>query len=247
MHSPIDNVVGIDNAAALYSAAKHPKSFVSLDGADHLLTNPKDAAYTGRTLAAWADHYIVETHPAAPAPAPRAQVVVAETGQGKFLNHVVVGDHHLLADEPESVGGFDAGPSPYDLLAAALASCTSMTLRMYADRKGLPLKRVTVEVAHDKMHAEDCEDCVNGKGPLVDVFQRRIKLDGDLDAEQRASLIAIADRCPVHRTLEASSRIATAEFRSMVVSRSQPLCRAETSTTQTRTCRHERPGRAAHP
>lgn len=143
-------------------------------------------------------------------PSASAPVVVAETGQGTFLNHVVVGDHHFLADEPVDIGGFDAGPSPYDILGAALGACTSMTLRLYADRKGLPLDRVTVEVSHAKTHAQDCDACIEGAGPLVDRFQRHIVVAGDLDDDQRAALLRIADKCPVHRTLEGTAHISTA-------------------------------------
>lgn len=135
--------------------------------------------------------------------------IVAETGQGKFLNQVVVGDHRLLSDEPVDVGGLDAGPSPYDLLSAALGACTSMTLRLYADRKGLALERVTVEVRHAKTHALDCVACVDGAGHLVDHFQRRITVAGELDEDQRAALLRIANKCPVHRTLEGVSQIST--------------------------------------
>jgi uncharacterized OsmC-like protein/alpha/beta superfamily hydrolase len=209
LHSPIDNIVGIDNAAQIFGAARHPKSFLSLDGADHLLTAPRDAVYAGRMIASWAERFLVDEHPAAPLPAAAAQVVVAETGQGTFLNHVVVGSHHFLADEPIDVGGFDAGPSPYDLVASGLGACTSMTLRLYADRKHLDLQRVTVEVQHAKTHASDCDDCVEGKGPLIDHFERRIVVEGDLDDEQRASLLRIADKCPVHRTLEGVASIST--------------------------------------
>ncbi len=136
-------------------------------------------------------------------------VVVTETGQGKFLNQVVVGDHRLLADEPVDVGGLDAGPSPYDLLSAALGACTSMTLRLYADRKGVALERVSVEVSHAKTHAQDCDDCVEGAGQLVDHFQRRIIVTGDLNEDQHAALLRIANKCPVHRTLEGAARIST--------------------------------------
>ena len=209
MHSPVDNVIDIDHASRLYQWARHPKSFISLDQADHLLTRHDDAVFAARVLATWAERYVVDEDPRAPVPARSAPVVVAETGQGMFLNHVVAGDHHFLADEPLSVGGFDAGPSPYDLLASALGACTSMTLRLYAQRKRLPLDRVLVEVTQAKVHAEDSDTCVRGDGSLIDHFQRRIRLDGDLTVEQRDSLLRIADRCPVHRTLESSSRITT--------------------------------------
>jgi putative redox protein len=215
MHSPIDNTVSIDHASEIFGAARHPKSFVSLDGADHLLTNRSDARFAANMIGAFADRYIVDESGAADAPRASAPVVVAETTQGPFLNHVVVGRHRLLADEPESVGGFDAGPSPYDLLGAALGACTSMTLRMYADRKQVPLDRVTVAVTHGKVHATDCAECADnaqlvGHTGMIDRFERVITVDGDdLTDEQRAKLLEIADKCPVHRTLESASAIAT--------------------------------------
>jgi putative redox protein len=207
LHSPEDTVVEVAHAEALFSAAGHPKAFVSLDGADHLLTNRADGAYAAEVIAAWAGRWIVDESGGEAPPRPSAQVVVAETGQGRFLNHVVVGAHRLLADEPEAAGGFDAGPSPYDLLAAALGACTSMTLRMYADRKGLALDRVRVEVSHDKVHATDCAEC--GPRSVIDRFERVVHLDGDLDAAQRQRLLEMADRCPVHRTLESRAQIVT--------------------------------------
>lgn len=220
LHSPIDNTVGIENAAIIFDAAKHPKSFVSLDGADHLLTDPNDAAYAATIIAAFGKRYIDDQSGALEAPAASAPVVVAETAQGRFLNHVVVGQHRLLADEPVSIGGFDAGPAPYDFLGAALGACTSMTLRMYADRKKLPLDRVTVEVSHDKVHADDCLECVDNDSvfddiasrrvTMIDRFERVITIDGDdLTDADKQKLLAIADKCPVHRTLETASAIAT--------------------------------------
>ncbi len=215
MHSPIDNTVSIDHASEIFRAARHPKSFVSLDGADHLLTDRDDAGFAASMIGAFANRYIVDESGALDAPRASAPVVVAETTQGPFLNHVVVGRHRLLADEPESVGGFDAGPSPYDLLGAALGACTSMTLRMYADRKGVPLDRVTVGVTHGKVHADDCIECSDndllaGRSGMIDRFDRVITVDGDeLTEAQRAKLLEIADKCPVHRTLESASSIVT--------------------------------------
>lgn len=213
MHSPVDNVVGVAHAAAVYGAARHPKSFVTLDGADHLLTDTADAEYAASMIGTWAARYLVDESGAAAVPTASAQVVVAETTQGTFLNHVVSGRHRFLADEPESFGGFDAGPGPYDFLATALGACTSMTLRMYADRKSLPLDRVTVEVSHDKVHVDDVAtdtgDTPPGSGGKIDRFTRVLHLEGDLDDDQRSSLLRIADRCPVHRTLEQASRIVT--------------------------------------
>jgi putative redox protein len=137
------------------------------------------------------------------------QVVVTETGEGKFLERVVAGDHHFLADEPVSAGGLDDGPSPYDLLAAALGTCTAMTVRLVADRRGMALDRVTVEVDHGREHATDCVACADGHAPMIDRFECRIRLDGELSPADRARLLAIADHCPVHRTLAASSTIVT--------------------------------------
>ncbi len=217
MHSPVDNTVGVEHAANIFQAARHPKSFVSLDSADHLLSSTADAEYAASVVGAWAARYLVDESGASAAPKASAQVVVAETTQGAFLNHVVTGRHRFLADEPESVGGFDAGPGPYDFLATALGACTSMTLRMYAERKQLPLDKVTVEVSHDKVHAADAAtdtaEAAPGAAPpktgKIDQFTRVIHLEGDLDDGQRASLLKIADRCPVHRTLEQASRIVT--------------------------------------
>lgn len=213
LHSPVDNVVGVEHAANIYRAARHPKSFVGLDGADHLLTRTDDAEFAASIIGAWASRYLVDESGASAAPRASAQVVVAETNQGAFLNHVVAGRHRFLADEPESVGGYDAGPGPYDLLAAALGACTSMTIRMYADRKSIPLARVTVEVSHDKVYADDravgAGDAASPTGAKVDRFTRVLRLEGDLTDAHRESLLRIADRCPVHRTLEQTSRIVT--------------------------------------
>jgi putative redox protein len=215
LHSPIDNTVGVQNATDIFGAARHPKSYVSLDGADHLLSDTVDAEFAASMIAGFAKRYVDDESGALTAPRATAPVVVAETSQGPFLNHVVVGQHRMLADEPESVGGFDAGPAPYDFLGAALGSCTSMTLRMYANRKNLPLDRVTVEVTHGQVHADDCAECaenenlVNRKGK-IDRFERVITIDGDdLSDDDRQKLLAIADRCPVHRTLESASVIVT--------------------------------------
>jgi putative redox protein len=215
LHSPVDNTVSVDHAAEIFQAARHPKSFVSLDGADHLLTDRSDAHFAADMIGAFAARYIVDESGALDAPRASSAVVVAETTQGPFLNHVVVGRHRLLADEPESVGGFDAGPSPYDLLGAALGACTSMTLRMYADRKGVPLDRVTVAVSHGKVHANDCAECSDnellaGRSGMIDRFERAVTLAGDdLTDAHRSKLLEIADKCPVHRTLESASSIVT--------------------------------------
>ena len=215
LHSPVDNTVGIENAAEIFLAARHPKNFVSLDGADHLLSEYSDAAFAASMIGAFANRYIVDESGARDAPRATAPVVVAETSQGVFLNHVVVGRHRLLADEPESIGGYDAGPSPYDFLGIALGACTSMTLRMYADRKQLPLDQVSVEVTHGKVHADDCAECADNevladRSGMIDRFERVLHLAGDdLTDADRDKLLAIADKCPVHRTLESASSIVT--------------------------------------
>ncbi|MGJ5180581.1 bifunctional alpha/beta hydrolase/OsmC family protein [Bradyrhizobium oligotrophicum] len=208
MHSPLDDTVGIDNATHIFVAAKHPKSFISLDHADHLISRKEDAADIAEMIASWASRYV-----AAPTASPAAQdgprdVVVRETRTSKLQQSIALGPHRLTADEPLSVGGQDSGPGPYDLLLAALGACTSMTMRLYADRKALPLDRITVTLRHSKIHAEDCAECETKVG-LIDQLEREIHLDGALDDEQRKRLMEIADKCPVHRTLTSEIRIVT--------------------------------------
>jgi putative redox protein len=208
-HSPRDDVVDIDNASRIFVAAKHPKSFVSLDTADHLLTRKEDAVYVAAVLAAWAGRYIdgaVKTGDTRVEPP--GTVTVAETGRGKFMQEVRVGSHRLIADEPASYGGDDAGPSPYDLLVAALGACTAMTVRLYGDAKQLPLEHVAVRLRHDKVHAKDCAECETKDGK-IDRIEREIELVGELDDAQRARLVEIANRCPVHRTLQSEVWIPT--------------------------------------
>jgi putative redox protein len=207
MHSPRDATVEIENATRIFQAARHPKSFVSLDPADHLLTRREDAVYAGHVLAAWAERYVRGAAPEAPAAAP-GKVVVRETREGKFTQLVATRRHVVRADEPVAAGGLDSGMSPYDLLLAGLGACTSMTLRMYADLKGLPLERATVELRHDKIHAADCAECETREGKL-DRIERVIGLEGALDAAQRAKLLEIANKCPVHRTLHSEITIPT--------------------------------------
>lgn len=208
-HSPVDAIVGIENARALYVAARHPKNFVSLDGADHLLTNRADADYVGAILAAWVHRYLPDGSDG-PAILRERQTLVQETGRGKFQQAMQLGGHALFADEPLADGGNDSGPSPYDLLLGALGSCTAMTLRLYADRKQWPLKRTTVYLEHEKRHVQDCAHCED-KNSLLDHISREIALEGSLTPEQRARLLEIADRCPVHRTLQSEVRIVTRE------------------------------------
>ncbi|APG13839.1 putative redox protein [Bradyrhizobium elkanii] len=210
MQSPVDDTVGIDNATKIFVAARHPKSFVSLDHADHLLTKPADALYAADVIAAWASRYVDTAKPAKAmdlAEEPR-KVVVQETRKSKFNQAITVGPHHLVADEPIAAGGEDAGPGPYDFLLAGLGACTSMTMRLYADRKSLPLDRVTVTLKHSKIYAKDCAECETRDG-MLDQIERDIAIDGALDAEQRKKLMEIADKCPVHRTLTSEIRIVT--------------------------------------
>jgi putative redox protein len=206
-HSPLDEVVSIDNASAIFLAAKHPKSFVSLDHADHLLTEREDAAYVAGVLAAWADRYLPAIDDDLHAP-PQGEVTVRETLEGTFPQHVAAGRHRLRADEPEKVGGADTGPDPYSFLLTSLGACTTMTIRMYAERKKYPLERAEVRLRHQKVHADDCADCET-KNSKVDVIEREIELLGDLSEEQREDLLRIADRCPVHRTLHSEIHVKT--------------------------------------
>jgi uncharacterized OsmC-like protein/pimeloyl-ACP methyl ester carboxylesterase len=202
LHSPRDTIVDIGNAANIFMAARHPKSFVSLDDADHLLSRAEDAAYAAEVLAAWASRYLEQGTERVPG------VRVMEAGHGKFAQDILAGRHRLRADEPESAGGMGSGPSPYELLAAGLGACTAMTIRMYAEHKKLPLERVTVDLAHDKIHAADCAECETREG-RIDRIERVITLEGDLDEAQRARLLEIANKCPVHRTLHSEVVIPT--------------------------------------
>ncbi len=209
-HSPRDTTVSIENASQIFMAAKHPKSFISLDDADHLLTRKEDAHYVAAVLAAWASRYLGAPETETPAIAtdePRV-VTVTETREGKFTQAITAGRHRLRADEPVSAGGADTGPTPYDLLLAALGACTSMTVRMYADMKQLPLAKVTVRLQHGKVHARDCAECETREGK-IDRIDREIELEGTLDETQKSKLLDIANKCPVHRTLHSEVWIPT--------------------------------------
>jgi len=209
-HSARDTTVSIDNAAQIFMAAKHPKSFISLDAADHLLTRREDSEYVAAVLSAWASRYIdTPVMEARSVAAGDAGVVSVSGVRGrKFAQEISVGKHRLLADEPVSAGGTDTGLSPYDLLLAGLGACTSMTIRMYADLKQIPLENVTVRLRHDKVHAQDCAECETKEGK-IDRIDREIELAGKLDEVQRAKLLEIANKCPVHRTLHSEIWIPT--------------------------------------
>jgi len=209
MHSPIDTIVGIENASAIFTAAKHPKSFISLDNADHLLTGREDAVYAADVLAAWAGRWAGRKMAELPDGKLReGTVIVTESTGFKFRQVMAAGPHPLIADEPESVGGEDSGPTPYGFLVAGLGACTSMTIRMYADHKGIPLEGIRVELQHDKIHATDCETCEAGTG-RIDRITRKVFLTGDLSPEHREKILEIADKCPVHRTLHSGVLVET--------------------------------------
>jgi len=209
-HSPVDDTVEIENASELYGHARHPKSFISLDKADHLLSRNEDSRYVGRVLAGWAEKYLdADLTDSGPSLAAAPGDVAARTAIGGFRTDINANGHPLIADEPVSVpGGTDEGPSPYDLLSAALASCTTMTLKMYAEHKNLPVSEFNVTVRHGKIHAEDCEHCESKSGK-IDRFERELSYDGTLSEEQRERLLYIADRCPVHRTLHSEVDVVT--------------------------------------
>jgi len=211
LHSPEDSVVAISNAEELMANASYPKSLVALDGADHLMGTPGTAEHAATVIATWADRYLPsrpQTSDDVIVAADEGEVVVAERGTGKYAQVIRIADRHtLLADEPIGIGD-DTGAAPYDLLLAALGTCTNMTLRMYADRKGWPLEYVAVRLSHSKVHAKDCEACESDSGK-IDIIERELVIEGPLDEEQRARLLEIADRCPVHRSLHDETHVHT--------------------------------------
>jgi putative redox protein len=218
IHSPDDEVVSFGNAEVIFAAARHPKSFISLDGADHGLTRPADATYAAGLMAAWAARCLPAPedpdHGPSPAALARHDVVVVTGSEAHpFGQRIIAGGHQLVADEPAVIGGADSGPTPYDLLLAGLGACTAITVRMYADRKGWPLRQMTVRLRHSRIHATDCADCETKSGQL-DQIDRQLHFEGELTDDQRARLIAIAERCPVHRTLHSEVLVATTEDRS---------------------------------
>lgn len=206
LHSPQDKIVEMENAASLYNAAHHPKSFISLEGADHLLTSKNDSNYAGEVIATWALRYL-ETEERPILETEHQTVSLVEDKDSGYTTLIKTGKHFLTADEPEDVGGSDFGPSPYQLLASALAACTAMTLRMYSNRKNLGVQEIKVHVNHSKRHCEDCE--TDSPDSRIDHFERLIEAKGSLTDEQRQRLLEIADKCPVHRTLKGEIDIQT--------------------------------------
>ncbi len=201
LHSPVDDIVGVENAARIFKEAFHPKSFVSLDDADHLLARESDAKYAGAMIGAWAEKYIrMSEHKAPEGLDPGDSRITARIGQIPYRTDILADGVHLVADEPEPAGGGGLGPTPYDLLAAALGACTCMTLRMYADRKKWPVDSVAVKLHHKKIHADECQACETKDGHL-DKIELEIDVKGDLDEDQRQRMLQIANKCPVHRTL----------------------------------------------
>ena len=211
MHSPLDQVVGIDNASDIFRAARHPKSFISLDNADHLLSDSGDSRYAGGIIASWARRYLALPDVPAPLQIPPEVIdnrVTVCTGPEGFRTEVFANGFPLVADEPLEYGGSNEGPSPYEYLLVALGACTAMTVQMYARRKGWPLEETLVRLSHNKIHAEDCSDC-DEKERRIDRFERELELKGKLDEDQRQRLLEIAGKCPVHRTLTGEIRIET--------------------------------------
>lgn len=208
MHSPQDETVGIKNAEEIYLAAHHPKSFVSLDGADHLLFNKKDSTYVGEVISGWAKRYLDITEKVDPSLKTKSQVAASLHVDDGFTTQMKVGNHYMLADEPESYNGNDFGPSPYELVSAGLSACTAMTIQMYAKRKGWPVENVEVHTSYDKQHAHDCENCESDSAK-IDTFEREVRLTGDLDEKQIKRILQIADKCPVHKTLHSETQVIT--------------------------------------
>ncbi len=206
MHSPQDTTVGIKNAEEIYHAAKHPKSFVTLEGADHLLMRKEDSVYAGKVIAGWSSRYV--NIPETPKISSQHHVVASLGDAEGFTTQMKVGNHYMVADEPESVGGNDFGPTPYELVSAGLSACTAMTIKMYVARKGWDLQNIEVHTSYDKKHMVDCENCEDPTAK-IDTFEREIKLEGNLDEKQITRILQIADKCPVHKTLHSETQVIT--------------------------------------
>jgi uncharacterized OsmC-like protein/alpha/beta superfamily hydrolase len=206
IHSPQDTTVEIKNAEEIYVAAKHPKSFVSIDGADHLLLKKEDSLYVGNLIANWTKRYV--DIPKTENLRTKHQVVASLNSDDGFSTQMKVGNHYMMADEPTSFGGNDYGPSPYELVSAGLSACTAMTIQMYAKRKNWNLENVEVHTSYDKIHADDCNEC-ESTSAKIDTFYREIKLTGNLDGKQLERILKIADKCPVHKTLHNTVNVVT--------------------------------------
>jgi len=207
LHSPQDDTVGIKNAEEIYIAAHHPKSFVSLDGADHLLSNKTDSQYAGEVISGWAKRYLA-IDSEQQEPKTKHQVAASVGGEDGFTTQMKVGNHYMIADEPIDVGGNDFGPSPYELVSAGLSACTAMTIQMYAKRKGWQIDNIEVHTSYSRTHAADCEDC-EAENTKIDTFHREIKLTANLDEKQQKRILEIADKCPVHKTLHSENQVIT--------------------------------------
>ena len=206
-HSPQDATVSIKNAEEIYMAASHPKSFVTLDGSDHLLIDKKNASYVGQVIAGWAARYLPK--PEVEEIQTTHQVVASLDGDDDFTTEMKLGNHYFRADEPLRVGGNDFGPTPYELLAGSLSACTAMTIQMYAKRKGWAIANVQVHTSYSRTYAKDCVSCEDDPSNKIDTFTRIIKLEADLDEKQRARILQIADKCPVHKTLHNETQVLT--------------------------------------
>ncbi|NBC58407.1 MAG: alpha/beta fold hydrolase [Bacteroidetes bacterium] len=206
-HSPQDEIVGVKNAELLYKNAHHPKSFVSLDGADHLMSNPKDSLYVGQVISSWASRYL-DVFEKEKELKTKHQVVASLDQNDDFTTDMALGSHRMQADEPEGFGGNNLGPNPYELVSGGLAACTAMTIQMYAKRKKWPVENVEVHINHKKDHCDDCEN-INDKNSKIDIFERDLILKGDLDDKQRQRLLEIANKCPVHKTLHSEVEVKT--------------------------------------
>lgn len=208
MHAPFDSVVGIENAHEIYHNAMHPKSFISLDNADHLLSNKADSLYVGNLIGTWADKYFPLEENKMIATKGEQLVGHLNLVEDNFTTSIQTKNHSFIADEPAHIGGDDFGPSPYDFLSAALASCTVMTLKMYAERKKWDLQEVFVYITYSKKHSEDLGIDLE-KPTRLDHLQKKLKFIGNLDDTQKNRLKEIASKCPVHKTLLTTTIIDT--------------------------------------
>ena len=205
MHSPTDNTVSIEHATKIFMNAKHPKSFVSLDNADHLISAIEDAEYAATVIGAWANKFLPAIQDLRPS-LDNSQVVIKSRKGLKYTQDVFSKDHHFVMDEPKRLKGNDLGMNPYEILLASLGGCTAMTMKMYAERKGFDLQDVEVKLKHEKVHSNDCAECET-KEEMVDQITKEIAISGNLSDDEKRSLFSIAERCPVNRTLKGEVNI----------------------------------------